>query len=133
MNPLGLFLRTPIPLLLWRILSAFLYPLEPLGERTCFSQARGASSTWLSKFDIINATGDHRSSAAETRVAQRMHLAFDIVSQGSALPSHTSVCARAWVQELSCGAVAEVDMRHCATPTGCGKAYDRVTRCWSLL
>jgi hypothetical protein len=36
-NPLGLFLRTFIPFL-WRILSAFPYPLEPLAERACCSQ-----------------------------------------------------------------------------------------------
>jgi hypothetical protein len=46
LNPLGLFSRTSIPFV-WRILSAFLRAtrLNPLAERTCFSQALFYRST----------------------------------------------------------------------------------------
>jgi hypothetical protein len=37
LNPLGLCLRTSIPFI-WRVLSAFPTRLNPLAERTCFSQ-----------------------------------------------------------------------------------------------
>eukprot|EP01045_Picozoa_sp_COSAG04_P004558 COSAG04_NODE_199_length_20482_cov_32.401559_14_plen_147_part_00 len=89
---------------------------------------RGASSTWLSKFDTVDWGGG----SGEPLLAQRLHLAFDRVSQGPSPPQHSRVCARAWVQELGSGEVADVDMSSCSKPSGCGEAPDPTRRCWAL-
>ena len=81
----------------------------------------GASASWLSKFDQLDG-----------RTYQRFHLAFDLPSPGATPPPRPSVCARAWMQDLSSGALSDVDMRNCSKPHGCGAARSDTVRCWPL-
>ena len=65
-----------------------------------------------------------------------MHLAFDVPAAAGASATGVilgaQVCLKAWVQDLSSGVSAEVDMTSCSKPTGCGYVATPTVRCWGL-